>query len=465
MKVWFEIPTKAGLVKIEVPELPACVGSDRSAEVRLRHPSVAAFHALIHASAEGVGISAILPSNQLIYDGNDCRSIPLDDGDRIKIGEVPVLVRIEEDETEDEDQDAADVLTLDDTDEFRVSDDNDHDDGEDDVEEEGGGSEEEHADERSATIVYPDSPRASASLTPSESGGDTTDGNTGIRLASIPPSDFPNHFLDEAGDFQSWVTLEDADSVTSYFVLRYCSDWRRRRLVSGVDFSQIPEGGCFECGNDGLSQWPIAAVEKTGDPARFQMSIPLNDGFVSKFRVGAVLTGYVYASRICNRCAAIDTSLQKGSDQDPQIRKVYTAPAVWWSKTIDIDDLPETAIGPGIAGTWFLQLPEASSHPTTLIASVKNPWPVEPRKYSDLYEYWYEGTGDSSYYAKFLKPIDLALSLKARRQRLMRMQQLDSSRVDPASNTTLKVILDVAVSLTAAWAKMIERRNASETSR
>jgi hypothetical protein len=121
MNIWFEIPTKSGMIRIDVPELPACVGSDPSAQVRLRHPSVTAFHALIHASEDGVSISGILPSNQLIYNGDDYRSIPLDDGDRIKIGAVPVLVRIEEDETQDEDQDEADVRTLDDTDEHSTA--------------------------------------------------------------------------------------------------------------------------------------------------------------------------------------------------------------------------------------------------------------------------------------------------------------------------------------------------------
>ena len=46
----------------------------------------------------------------------------------------------------------------------------------------------------------------------------------------------------------------------------------------------------------------------------------------------------------------------------------------------------------------------------------------------------------------------------------MRMQKLDAAQVEPNTKVPLKVILDVAVELTSAWARKIEQRNSGQAS-
>ena len=235
MKVWFEIPTKSGVVRLEVPDLPASVGSDAAAEVRLKHPSVAPLHALLHESEDGVIISGVLPTHRLMHEGDEYRSLRLDDGDKMKIGEVPVLIRIEDD-ADDEVEDDNDETAIDDSESDadlvdEDSNDEDFDEGED-------------ADDEAEDDVE--------SVMPTGAGADINvraSGRRGvgvIALKDLSPDDYERRFLDNSDHspnrFQDWLTPFERETVVSHYLIHRLCDWRLRGLITPEAEVPIPSG-------------------------------------------------------------------------------------------------------------------------------------------------------------------------------------------------------------------------------
>ena len=488
MKVWFEIPTKAGLVKIEVPELPACVGSDRSAEVRLRHPSVAAFHALIHASAEGVGISAILPSNQLIYDGNDCRSIPLDDGDRIKIGEVPVLVRIEEDETEDEDQDEADVLTLDDTDEHSTAvsdvDDNEFEDEdcEDDCEddEEFGEAARDVEDADSEDSEQENEAEEKDLAQPSQVSGWRS--SKPINLARLAPDEFEREFLDGAGQFQEWLTPFERETIVSQYLIHRLCDWRLRGLVEPEGEVSIPTQfgdtnaipppsrtllGTQKAEMDGQHCWYIClecgairgdAVHTLVCACNDEISIPLPKS--ARVRLNRASKYQVFSIGACGRCAAMATaSLRPPAN--------LTARMPFAIVTTDMASLAEKCVDDVSPGSKMLNSPFVG-----LNGGSKRFQPAGYRQSINVHPGFEDITGwsasqaiseQTSWGIEFRDQADeFVIQIKLRAKRLERNGRAKKGALDHETGATLQRTLAVGSRLFSAFAATLKQRESDD---
>jgi hypothetical protein len=88
--VTFEIITKSGARRFSHDGLPCMLGSGPDADVRIRHPSVAALHAVVRSAPDGVVICAVNDSALIRMDAGPLRRMNVPFGGTFRIGAVPV---------------------------------------------------------------------------------------------------------------------------------------------------------------------------------------------------------------------------------------------------------------------------------------------------------------------------------------------------------------------------------------
>jgi hypothetical protein len=508
MRIQFEIRTKSGVIAVEAPQLPAAVGSATDAEIRLKHPSVAPVHALVHRCDGGIGVTAVLPTTLLTHGAEGFRSLKLVDGLQFKIGAVPVTVRIDSSDA------AADTLELEDS-EGPV--------GHDSSDEPTVGPPEGASrgnPVKDAVQKEPGDTRASPWRAKMHIGSEQAEsfggphgladgcGFTdarGVQIARLSPSRYVETFLTRAGGFQSWMTLLDAETVTAYFLLRYCSNWADRGLVPkhrlqltpetqappcpkqpdvsskgffaalrdareeflkgyqrGLGEARSDEGSsdsahplipdCPECGSAKVVLWPVGTLDQPARLDQLAATLPLEVHWLSKFREEMRLLWHVYALCACDKCGALFTNSTHGIDGDR-----VNAP-VWNSSVADFEGVHESKIGPSISGVFFLQWPMASSSTAKQSPEAQlQPWKryLEVREYEVVID-----TVSRYYFCDFAPPSRLEQAITARRQRLIRKQDGFMDLRDPHCDVPLHSLLDVAHSLVTAWARAVEERNA-----
>lgn len=91
-----EVATKSGTRTLPVTELPCIIGSGDDASVRLPHPSVRASHAMIRNSKGILVMTSIDHDAKLSLGDAETARIELADGLIVRIGSVPVRIRLKE---------------------------------------------------------------------------------------------------------------------------------------------------------------------------------------------------------------------------------------------------------------------------------------------------------------------------------------------------------------------------------
>lgn len=91
----FEVATKAGTRRFPVTVVPCVIGSDEDAGVRIQHPSVLGMHALIRRSGGQLTVSKADPEATMQVDGRNADRAPIADGIVVRIGAVPMRVRMQ----------------------------------------------------------------------------------------------------------------------------------------------------------------------------------------------------------------------------------------------------------------------------------------------------------------------------------------------------------------------------------
>lgn len=89
-----EVETKAGTRQFPVTAVPCVIGSDEDSGVRFRHPSVLGAHALISRSGGRLFVSKLDPAAAMQVGGRESDRAPLLDGAVVRIGAVPMRVRL-----------------------------------------------------------------------------------------------------------------------------------------------------------------------------------------------------------------------------------------------------------------------------------------------------------------------------------------------------------------------------------
>jgi len=80
---------------VPLRELPATLGRDDAASVRVRHPSIAPLHARLRAAANGHLAIEAVGEARVLAGGHPTRAATLADGDTLVLGELSFVVRRE----------------------------------------------------------------------------------------------------------------------------------------------------------------------------------------------------------------------------------------------------------------------------------------------------------------------------------------------------------------------------------
>ena len=80
---------------VPLRELPATLGRDDAASVRVRHPSIAPLHARLRVAANGHLAIEAVGEARVLAGGHPTRAATLADGDTLVLGELSFVVRRE----------------------------------------------------------------------------------------------------------------------------------------------------------------------------------------------------------------------------------------------------------------------------------------------------------------------------------------------------------------------------------
>lgn len=89
-----EVATKAGVRPFPLQRLPGTVGSDPACDIRLKHPSVHSIHATVLRESDRMLLCVVGRGPAIMVAGRAEQAIELHDGMVLKIGDVPIRVRV-----------------------------------------------------------------------------------------------------------------------------------------------------------------------------------------------------------------------------------------------------------------------------------------------------------------------------------------------------------------------------------